>query len=349
MEEGFYFLMCNYGKPGTRDNLNFEALLQFTDKEIYRYTCGDTVEKSTRFYFLFPSLEKQIIKRDAKAEEDLKSLLCKFPDLNTRSECEFLYHKTFLNAGEYYPYIYRPFLSYDFIEQKRNLPERNDLKHMLLEDMHMFDDKEYLARLNQLELLTEDLQTIFQVIEPDPSNYKVFGHKIRNLIILACTEVDSMCKNILTANIYRKKERYSTIDFVNLKNILKLEEYRVSLISHPCIVNITPFVKWNIKQPTVSLKWYNAYNAIKHDRIINQRESTLENAINAVCAVAILLVAQYGMSNNYWRNKMQKFFEISGPVWKYEDLYVPHVWNTDYIEKKYDFKKYQTSIGPASN
>lgn len=147
-------------------------------------------------------------------------------------------------------------------------------------------------------------------------------------------------QNILTVNSYKKKGRYDTNDYVNLKDILKLEYYKLSLIPYPCVANIAPFAGWDSKKPSVSLKWYNAYNAIKHDRIVNQSEATLENAINAVCAVAILLIAQYGMNNSYWKNKMQKFFDISeGPDWQYTDLYIPPVWGTDFVERKYNFRK----------
>lgn len=338
MKDGFYILMCNYAKPGFEKILNYECLLDFKPNEIAKYSLGDNSYKSTRQYYLLPLLPEQIVTRP-ETDDKIKSLLCEnFPHLNARSEYEFLYFKTFLDSGEYHPNIYRPFLCYDFIEKQRNLPDRNDLAHILFEDIHLFDEKEYLSRLNQLEILVEELQTIFQVVEPTINNYKTFGHKIRNLIILACTEVDSICKNILLSNSYKKKERYSMNDYIRLKGVLKLNQYKIDLIRYPEILNISPFIHWEEKEPTKSLCWYNSYNAIKHDRINNAHLATLENAINAVCAVVILLLSQYGSNNDYWKNKMQHFFYISqNPDWQYSDLYIPPVWGKDLIEIKYEF------------
>lgn len=342
MKDGFYILMCNYAKPKFEKNLNYECLLHIKHDSIARYSIGDNSYKSTRQYYLMPLLGDQIITQNTQTDDEIKSLLCeKFSDLNVRNKYEFIYHKTFLASGEYYPNIYRPFLCYDFIERQRNFPDRNDIAHVLFEDIHMFDDKEYLTRLNQLELLVEELQTIFQVIEPISNNYTAFGHKIRNLIMLACTEVDSICRNILIANSYKKKERYSTNDYVKLRDVLKLNQYKIDLIRYPDILNISPFIHWNEKDPTKSLNWYNSYNAIKHDRINNANLATLENAINAVCAVAVLLLSQYGNNNDYWKNKMQHFFYISqNPDWHYSDLYIPPVWGKDFIEIKYNFNEH---------
>lgn len=93
-------------------------------------------------------------------------------------------------------------------------------------------------------------------------------------------------------------------------------------------------------KPTKSLKWYYAYNGIKHDRINNYKDSTLEYAIDAVSAVAILMIAQFGIKNIYWKDKMEKYFRVSQfPDWEYSDLYLPPIYKEglEPTEVKYNF------------
>ena len=79
--------------------------------------------------------------------------------------------------------------------------------------------------------------------------------------------------------------------------------------------HISPFKNWNPSSPTKSLKWYDAYNKIKHDRIENLSLATLDNAINAVCALITLLCIRWSidsvdrkLDNNYLSNFHTKDF-----------------------------------------
>lgn len=55
----------------------------------------------------------------------------------------------------------------------------------------------------------------------------------------------------------------------------------------PCTIH--PFQQWQIP-PFSSPPWWDAYNKLKHDRFSNQREATLEHAINAVAALFLAIV-----------------------------------------------------------
>lgn len=50
--------------------------------------------------------------------------------------------------------------------------------------------------------LERDLQGVLKTLEPDPHNDKAYGHQIRNLLILACTEVEQLLKQVLRDNGY---------------------------------------------------------------------------------------------------------------------------------------------------
>ena len=53
----------------------------------------------------------------------------------------------------------------------------------------MEDENVIAVSIGQLLTLTSQLQGICQTVHPDIENFKAYGHNIRNLLILACTEV----------------------------------------------------------------------------------------------------------------------------------------------------------------
>ena len=86
---------------------------------------------------------------------------------------------------------------------------------------------------------------------PHENNFDVYGHQIRNLIILATTEVESSLTAILQANnIAPLSQYFTTRDYVRLKKVLRLAEFEVSLSHYPWLQSFSPFRDWNDAQPT---------------------------------------------------------------------------------------------------
>lgn len=54
----------------------------------------------------------------------------------------------------------------------------------------------------QLEVFSDTIKRILRHIEPIDAHLSVFSHEIRNLLILACTEVEAQWKGIMKANGY---------------------------------------------------------------------------------------------------------------------------------------------------
>jgi hypothetical protein len=137
------------------------------------------------------------------------------------------------------------------------------------------------------------LRNIFQIIEPTTAHDRVFGHELRQLLILACTEVESSWRAVLSANDY-PGERWTTNDYVRLLGPMKLDQYIVTLASHPGYGEIRPFDGWSASNPTPTLGWYDAYNATKHNREGELPRASLRAVIKAMAAVHIMTVAQFG-------------------------------------------------------
>lgn len=141
--------------------------------------------------------------------------------------------------------------------------------------------------------LYEAFQILLRTIEPTPRNDSTFGHAIRHFLLLAATEVESAWKGILKANGYGPS-RPTTKDYVKLATPMRLREWTVRLGSYASYPKISPFAKWDSGNATRSLPWYDAYNKVKHDREGNLHHATLEHAVSAMAAVAVMGWAQFG-------------------------------------------------------
>jgi hypothetical protein len=198
----------------------------------------------------------------------------------------------------------------------RNSPELYRLtrrEHSTIDEVRSFNN------------LNDSMNNIFNVVEPDIINEQVYGHKIRELLTIASTEVEYLLLQILKDNGY-ESTRFSTNDYVKVLPALKLNEYSVELKMHPSMGKFSPFGAWDASKPTESLSWYSAYNSAKHDRGGNFHCATLGATINAIAAVHILLEAQYGskLFNKPMYSDYESCFQtINKPTWGCDEVFFP--------------------------
>lgn len=239
------------------------------------------------------------------------------------------FHRIKLRPGEYYPRIARP--SDQHPDEAQEEP-----------GVHRETNVVAIAR-GQLTTLTRQLDRVCQTVQPVPSNFLTFGHDIRNLLILACTEVKSHWRGVLIAN-GMNKDRYSTHDYVLLQRAMKLDEYSVTFPNYPWLKNISPFVGWGTSgKPTQELKWYAAYNAVKHNREAEFEKATLLDAFEAVSACVVMMAAQFGLSNGLGqRSELQATYQFAAlPSWPPSEIYIyPYEQPTpDWSPVLFDFLK----------
>lgn len=248
---------------------------------------------------------------------------------------EIVVSKPKLNIGEYYPNIYRP----EFSSKLQQIHFVHDGCPLIEEnfDPQIYNYEEYSDYVRQLDIILNEFNSVFKVIAPSKENYKSFGNAIRNIIVLACTEVDSMMHNVLVRNGYCKDNDFSSMnDYRILNEAMRLNEYSVSFSDYSHLGEFFPFKEWSEKGGT--LTWYNSYNHVKHKRYENFGEANLENAINAVIGMAVFLVAQYGCNNNLWKRKIGSYLKIrKRPNWKLEDYYIPYTNDSEPIAVNYPF------------
>ncbi|EMS1343890.1 hypothetical protein WKL52_003797 [Salmonella enterica] len=157
------------------------------------------------------------------------------------------------------------------------------------------DKFEKRATEQALRVLIEKLDDIFLYVESSTHGLISYSHKCRELLILACTEVENQWVSIISdTNLSRSSGRYSTNDYVKLLDKCFLSEYKIQYLNYDGLRNFKPFDGWNANNPTNSLPWYEAYNKTKHDRSGAFHFSTLENVMDAVAACVVMYCVKYG-------------------------------------------------------
>lgn len=156
---------------------------------------------------------------------------------------------------------------------------------------------------NALRLLINKLDDIFLYIEPSMASQNVYSHKTRELLILACTELENFWQYYADkAGLTISKRRLTTNDYAKLCDPLHLKEYQFSLNTYESIPPIRPFQHWDIDKPTASLSWYDAYNKTKHDREKHFSEASLINCINAVAACLVMHCVKFSPYQMFTQN-----------------------------------------------
>lgn len=208
---------------------------------------------------------------------------------------------------------------------------------MYLGESPWVDEPEMQKDLRAYVNIQDRLNDILNSVEPDEANFSCFGHKTRDILILACTETEYLMRKVLKENGYRKdknkdkdkdkdKDRYATPDYIKICEPLKLRDYKIKLKIAPDLTPLAPFSAWNRDNTTTSIEWYHAYNSVKHNRETMSNASFI-NMLNAVGAIHIMLESAYGPDVFYSFNNFtgeKSFFEtVQRPNWSSTFLTCP--------------------------
>lgn len=139
-------------------------------------------------------------------------------------------------------------------------------------------------------MLQADFRDLLEYIEPADQNRESYSLRTYELLLRACTEVETNCKAILRSNAY-PEAKWTMSDYCKIELSHYLSQYRVKVpYWHGAAGDRAPFASW---ANGGRLAWYQAYNDVKHDRAQNLHRATLEHLVDGVCAAAVLLSAQF--------------------------------------------------------
>lgn len=165
------------------------------------------------------------------------------------------------------------------------------------------------------------MRDVFRYIEPDAAHLAVYGHDLRHLLILACTEVESGMKAVLSANGFAPSGRnFRIVDYHGLVQPMRLDDWELALSGYSEFPTIRPFGGWrNEAAPS----WWRAHNDVKHDRENALQRATLQSAIEAAAAVLVVMLAKFGTSVMRELSGDVPFKVERLPRWHAAEFYIP--------------------------
>lgn len=145
------------------------------------------------------------------------------------------------------------------------------------------------AYLASFEILCSDFRRLTEYVEPTDANLKTFSHRLYELLLRACTDFESVCKEELVATGYARAQADMNInDYKTLEGKLQLEQLHVGvLIWRPAPAYLRPFAGWSTASPP--LAWYKAYNNVKHNRNLHFVEANLDQVRHSLAGLFAIL------------------------------------------------------------
>lgn len=185
-------------------------------------------------------------------------------------------------------------------------PEDDELLPYILDPRYC---QERTSLCRAYKMLEQDLEILFEYIEPCDANKLTHSHRTFELMLRACTEFEANCKGILKANGYnptkrdkarriiaRSSDEWNINDYWKVNKVIKLSDYKVNLQSwYPSPLQLQPFRNWHGVTSGQRLNWYQAYNEAKHNRDTKFERSNFENTIEAIAGLLCVLFAQFNM------------------------------------------------------
>lgn len=183
-------------------------------------------------------------------------------------------------------------------------------------------------------LIQNDIKKLFEYIEPADKNKEAYSHRIHELFIRVCIEVEANCKAILRENGYNSKKNWTMDDYRLIEKTHKLSEYEVLLPRWDGKYGYyKPFSNWSFDKG--KLDWYQYYHDVKHDIHSNFKHANIKNLIEATSGLIALLSAQFldedfsygtellsiGGPGNGMKSALGDFFNVKYPQWDEKDKY----------------------------
>jgi len=137
------------------------------------------------------------------------------------------------------------------------------------------------------------LVEVLDVIPYCEKHLKVWSPRFATILLEACSQLDSLWKFLLDPDPASENDLTMKHYAHHFSDLLS-EVWTVFFGSEEPQV-LHPFSDWKEAKctegtDTKSLKWWNAYNKVKHDRLHERTTATLEQAVLALCGLFVAIV-----------------------------------------------------------
>ena len=175
-------------------------------------------------------------------------------------------------------------------------------------------------------MLEERFIKTMQFVELCPENKDAFSNEYASLLMTIGAEVDCL----FTLNCgFEPNEKKCISDYVTLEPLVK--PWKIELLDRD-LDPLAPFGEWNSDSPGKSLKWWQAYNAIKHARGDNRECGSQQKVLDYLAGLCLL--------ENLMLKRISQKYSCKDVPSEYSKLFYIDGW--EYNSTPYN--KYETSI-----
>lgn len=195
--------------------------------------------------------------------------------------------------------ISKPF--YRTVREMKSGPNSGYSGWAYIQDKSYANNPEHYVRA--LELIQNDLRSLFEFVEPSDENLATYSYRIHALLMRTCIEVEANFKAILEENNFTPPKRSCDMrDYRKVDASHHLSSYRVVLPIWNGSPKIwQPFQAWKSSrgqsiqrnQGGTAIAWYRAYNASKHNRQDQFKQANFDNLMQAIAGLLVLVTAQF--------------------------------------------------------
>lgn len=156
-----------------------------------------------------------------------------------------------------------------------------------------------------------DFLTASRYIEFSNDHRNVYSHFFSHMLTTAGAEFESVSKAVAVVDNVPEPQNISEIQ--NLYKEIESDVHSFKLRTLKGDLVIAPFSDWKDGK---NLKWWKAYNNIKHSRHINAKDGSLFNAMHALGAlhfVNIVLSSTEPQSRTSLYGKKSQLFVVDSP------------------------------------
>lgn len=152
-----------------------------------------------------------------------------------------------------------------------------------------------------------------QYVTPCEQNKNTYSDEFMKIILLSCSEIDSILKAICKENNVLMKDKQYNMS-VYAQTLLKQKDIKEWAFSPECSTSSRgkgilcfPFKELDATKPYAGLTWWEDYQKLKHNRLDNAELGNLENAVYAITAHFVLLrIMTDLLSENMGRSYVQE-------------------------------------------
>lgn len=207
------------------------------------------------------------------------------------------------------------------------------------------------ALIRAYSVIERDLVRLFDYVEPCDDNLNTYSYRAYELLLRAATEFETNCKAILTSNGYSSSDKLCIKDYHKINAASKLSDYKIILNQWlPGERIFEPFRDWAKCPKCHTLRWYQSYNMVKHDRGKEFSKANLCNVVMSVTGVLVILFSQFHVFALNPHQRVESHIVENGSIYVESSLFrvVPpsaSAWSPD-EQYEFDWNAIKTSGAP---